>query len=317
MNSTKNKITANMTMDQKTMLTIKIPYINMFRLSSTYENKINLISTSQLTGSGEEKNNEYNNEYNGKTGKFKTRNKITISIGYNVDRYSFFDEKGIEDKKYKFIDLITIKNKYRNNIHCGSIAIETKTKKATITSLGNSSKCLLSADNKTEFKYGDILFQIMLNICKKENIEKIEITDNSYVQCGNINLCLDYIKTLTHGFTHYHKYGFKYKYDPDNQILKDNYKHFLTAPTIKANKIISLLEEKNIDKKTIEKIKKLFEMYEKDTNSDDISVKKFIKFYINDLSDVVRCAIIEKIYIDLYTLSGYKPHLTKDYFLYV
>lgn len=155
----------------------------------------------------------------------------------------------------------------------------------------------------------------MLNICKKENVKKIELTDNSYRQCGNVNLSLDYLKTMTQGFTHYYKYGFKYKYDPDNQILKENHEHFLTAPTIKSNKILELLEEKKIDNIIIKKIKKLLEIYKKENNSVDISVRKFVIFHTNDLTDVERCKFIEKIYIDLYILAGYKPHLTKDYVL--
>lgn len=297
-----------MTNEQKTMLLVKIPYINMFRLSSTYEKKINLI--------GGDITELYNKEYNNGTGKYN----IKINGNqyyYNVERYSFFDNNGVEDKKYKYIDLITIKNKYKNNIHCGSIAIETKNNNASITSLGNDTKCLLSPDNKTEFKYGDILFQIMINICKKENVKKIVLTDNSYRQCGNTDLSLDYLKTLTQGFPHYHKYGFKYKYEPDNQILKENYKHFLTSPTINANKILSLLKEKKIDNTTINKIKKLFEIYKKENNNDDISVRKFVKFYTNNLKDIERCDFIKKIYIDLYTLAGYKPYLTKDYVLYL
>ena len=294
-----------MTNEQKTILLLKIPHINMFKLLSKYENKIKLIGGNS---------NNYNEEYNNKTGKFN----ISINNNqyyYNVERYSFFNEKGIEDKKYKFIDLITIKDKYKNNIHCGSIAINTKRQKATITSLGNSTKCLLSPDNKTEFKYGDILFQIMLNICKKENVKKIELTDNSYRQCGDVNLSLDYLKTMTHGFTHYYKYGFKFKYEPDNEILKKNHEHFLTTPTIKSNKILELLEEKKIDNKTINKIKKLFEIYKKENNNNDISVRKFVKLYTNDLTNKEQCKFIEKIYIDLYTLAGYKPYFTKDYVL--
>lgn len=335
MNLIKHKIMMNMTNEQKTMLLVKIPYINMFKLSSIYEKKINLIggNLSELY------KNTYNKEYNNETGKYN----IKINGNqyyYNVERYSFFDNNGVEDKKYKYIDLITIKNtqeikphlisgapqkidndflgcKYKNNIHCGSIAIETKNNNASITSLGNDTKCLLSGDNKTEFKYGDILFQIMINICKKENVKKIVLTDNSYRQCGNTDLSLDYLKTLTHGFPHYHKYGFKYKYDHDNQILKENYKHFLTSPTINANKILSLLKEKKIDNKIINKIKKLFEIYKKENNNNEISVRKFVKFYTNDLKDIERCNFIKKIYIDLYTLTGYKPYLTKDYVLYL
>ena len=181
--------------------------------------------------------------------------------------------------------------------------------------MGNSPKCLLLPDNKTKIKYGDVLFQIMLNICEKENIKKIELTDNSYRLCGDVNLSLDYLKTLTHGFTHYYKYGFKYKYEPDNKILKENHKHFLTTPTIKSKEILSLLKEKKISSKIIDKIIKLFEIYKKENNSDDISVRKFVKFHTHDLTDIERCKFIEKIYIDLYKLTGYKIYSTKDYIL--
>lgn len=293
-----------MTDEQKTMLLVKIPYINMFKLTLKYENKIKLIG-------GEP--NDYNKKYNNGSGKYN----ITLNgdqYYYNVERYSYVDEKNVKDDRFTFIDLITIKDKYNNNIHCGSIAIDTKTKKATITSLGNSPKCLISNGN-VEFKYGDILFQIMINICKKENVKQIELTDNSYRQCGHFNLSLDFLKTMTHGFTHYHKYGFKYKYEPDNQILKENYKRFLTAPTIKANQILNLLKEKKIDDERIERIKKFIEKFKKENNNDNIPIKLFVKLQTYDLTNIERCKFIEKIYIDLYTLAGYKPYLTKSYIL--
>lgn len=307
MNSIKYKIMANMTDDQKTILLLKIPYINMFKPISNYENKIKLIGGAL---------NDFNKKYNNRTGKYN----IELNGNryyYNVERYSYTDEKGVADNKFTFIDLITIKDKYKNNIHCGSIAIDTKTKRATITSLGNSPKCITSENNDVVYKYGDILFQIMIDICKKENVKAIELTDNSYVLCcaGDVNLSLDYLKTMTQGLTHYSKYGFKYKRDYDNTILKKNHKHFLTDPTIKADIILKLLKNKKIDDETIDKIKKLFEIYKKDTNSDNISVKKFVKFYTEDLTNKKRCAFIERIYGELYILAGYKTYLTKDYIL--
>ena len=75
------------------------------------------------------------------------------------------------------------------------------------------------------------------------------------------------------------------------------------------------MKEKKIDYLLIQKIKKLFKIYEKETNSDDISVKKFVKFYTMDLNNISRCELIEKIYIDLYKLVGYKLYSTKDYLL--
>ena len=155
----------------------------------------------------------------------------------------------------------------------------------------------------------------MINICKKENVKTIELTDNSYRQCGDVNLSLDYLKTMTHGFTHYHKYGFKYKYVSDNKTLKKNHELFLTNPTIKADVILKILKNKKIDNETIDIIKKLFETYKKDTKSDDISVKKFIKFHTTDLTNKKRCKFIERIYIDLYKKAGYKTYFTKDYIL--
>ena len=41
MNSIKHKIMTNMTNEQKTIFLLKIPYINMFKLTLNCENKIN------------------------------------------------------------------------------------------------------------------------------------------------------------------------------------------------------------------------------------------------------------------------------------
>lgn len=198
---------------------------------------------------------------------------------------------------------ITIKDK--NFVDCASISINIKNKTATITSLGNSPKCLKSKNN-VEFKYGDILFEIILSICKKE----IELTDNSNRKCGDIELSLDYLKTLTHGFPHYHKYGFKFKYDEDNETLKDNYNNYLNNPKIK-KKILTLLKKKKIDEKLIESINKVLDKLQ----NDEISIKKFVKLYTLDLTNKVNCNFIHKIYIELYKEAGYKLYSTKSYVL--
>ena len=44
MNSIKHKIMTHMTNEQKTLLLLKISYINMFKLSSIHENKIKFIN---------------------------------------------------------------------------------------------------------------------------------------------------------------------------------------------------------------------------------------------------------------------------------
>ena len=296
----------NMSNEQKTLLLMKIPYINLFKLQQTYKQNINLIGGNPNENIDYEK--EYDKKYDNNMGKFNVEinnNKYY----YKVERYSTGEGTNHEDKKFKFIDFITIKDKYKEFVDCGSISIDIKNKKATITSLGNSQKCLKSKNN-IEFKYGDILFQIMLYICKKEKLKKIELTDNSYKKCGNVELSLDYLKTLTHGFPHYYKYGFKFKDDGDNEILKDNYYNYLNDPKITKIKLLSLLTKKKVDEKTIESINKVLDKLP----NNEISIKKIIKLYTLDLTNKENCNLLYKIYKELYIEAGYKL-LSKDYVL--
>jgi hypothetical protein len=297
-----------MTTEQKTLFLLKIPYINLFKIQKIYKKNINLMG-----GNPKKKDidydKEFNKEYDNNTGKFNIeiyKNKYY----YRVERYSTGEGTEFEDKKFKFIDFITIKDKYKGVVDCGSISIDLKNKTATITSLGNDSKCLKSKNN-VEFKYGDILYQIMLYICKKEKLKKIELTDNSNRKCGDINLSLDYLKTLTRGFPHYHKYGFKFKYDEDNEILKENYNNYQNDPKITKKKLLSLLKKKHIDEKMIESINKILDKL----SNDEVSIKKFVKLYTLDLTNKENCDLIHKIYIELYKEAGYKFYSTKDYIL--
>lgn len=307
MNSIKHRIMKNMTNEQKTLFLLKIPFVNLFELQKIYKKNINLIGGNQKKNIDYDK--EFNKEYDNNTGKFNVEiddNKYY----YRVERYSTGEGTKFEDKKFKFIDFITIKNKYNGIVDCGSISIDVKNKIATITSLGNDSKCLKSKNN-VKFKYGDIMYQIMLYICKKEKIKKIEITDNSYRKCGDIELSLDYLKILTHGFPHYHKYGFRFKYNKDNEILIENNNNFQNDPKITKNKLLSLLKNNNVDENLIDKIIKVFDKLK----NNEISIKKIVDLFTSDLNNKENCDLIYKIYIDLYKEAGYKPYFTKDYIL--
>jgi len=224
---------------------------------------------------------EYNKEYNRNTGKFNIDYEGN-KYYYRVERYSTGENESDEYNEFKFIDLITIKDKYKKNIHCGSIAWDMVNNIATITNLGSDSKCIKSKDN-IEFKYGDILFEIMLYICQKENIKKLELRDNSYKKCVNKTLNLNYLKTQTHGFTHYYKYGFKFKNSDDNETLKNNYKIFLTDPKIKKDKLMTLIKNKINNNKTIEQVINILDQYEKKYNTNIISIKRFVKILRLDL----------------------------------
>lgn len=249
-------------------------------------------------------NKDINNTYDKKTGEYNFEindNKYY----YKVERYS-----PENDNKFRFIDLITIKDKYKNNIDCGSIQINKKGNSASIISLGNSNKCLKSEKDNVEFKYGDVIFQILIDICKKENLNKIELTDNSNKKCGNYSLILNYLKTLTHGVPHYYKYGFKFKYEDDNKILKKNYKNYLTDPKITKEELLNLLK----DKGKIDMINHLTKVINK-IETNEISIKKFVLLLTRDLKNNDYCELVYNIYVDLYIKAGYLPYYTKDYVL--
>ena len=86
----------------------KYKLINNFKLLSIYENKIKFIDNNLLLTFKGGNTNNYDKEYNNDTGKYN----IIINNNqyyYNVEQYSFYDEKCIEDKQFKFINLITTK----------------------------------------------------------------------------------------------------------------------------------------------------------------------------------------------------------------
>ena len=292
MNSLKITLFKHMTDSQKTFLLLGVPNINSYKLISNYQKNLILHGGS---------------DYNNSSGKFST-NIDGNEYYYKVDRYS---PDG--DKQFKIIDLITIKDKYKENVHCGSIQIDRKEKIANILSLGNNNKCLLSTNN-TKFKYGDILFQIMIHICKKEKVKKIQLTDNSTITCGECDLNLNYLKTITHGYPHYIKYGFKMKNEnnPDNDIIKENYDIYLSNPTINKNKLINIIKNKS-DDETIKKIIKVINKLE----NDEISIKKFVKLLMIDLENNNYCKLIYNIYMKLYRHAKYLPLVTNSYELYL
>lgn len=119
------------------------------------------------------------------------------------------------------------------------------------------------------------------------------------------------MKTLTHGFPHYHKYGFKFKYEKDNEILKENYNNYQNNPKITKSKLLLLLKKNNVNEKSIETVTKVFNKLK----NNEISIQKFVKLYTLDLTNKENCDLIYKIYIELYKEAGYKLYYTKDYIL--
>jgi hypothetical protein len=280
---------------EKTNLLLTMPDIKTYNLLSL--NKTNLI----LKG-GSNYDKDYKNTYNHDSGKFNL-NINANKYYYKVERYS-----PDNDDEFIFVDIITIKDKYKNNIQCGSIQIDKNKKIANIISLGNSEKCLKSENENIKFKYGDIILQIIIYICKKEHMVKIELTDNSEITCNKYKLNLMIFKTITSGCPHYVKYGFKFKDKYNRGILNDNYINYLKDPQINKSELIEIIKN-NGDNEIIDK---LFDVINKIDNS-TISIKKFILLLTRDLENKKYCKFANNIYRMLYAYGGYKPYSSQHF----
>jgi hypothetical protein len=226
---------------------------------------------------------------------------------YNVERYKAIGE----DKQYRIIDLVSLqkKNFDDNDIPCASIQLNLLDKTANIFSLSSDNRCIKSKQQNVIFKYGDIMFQIMLDICKKEGIKYISLIDNSNITCGKYKLNLDVIKTLTQGTTHYIKYGFTFveKIDIDN--YNENKKIFKKNPSINKKILKKIILDANVDKFTTDHLFRVIDKIE----HQEISIKKFVLLLTIDLKNENFCKLIYLIYYDLYKIAGYRAYYSKNY----
>ena len=234
---------------------------------------------------------------------------------YNIGGYSSFG-----DNENMIIDIVSIKKKdYNNNDYiCGSIQIDKNTLIATIIGLGNEYKCVKLKNGNDVYKNGDIVFQIMLDICKKENIKQINLTDNSYKKCGDIEINLNVLKIMTYGKTHYMKYGFKFKKKSELTKYEYNKKIFDLDPKVNKIDLINLIRSSKTNIETKQYIIGVLHM----SKSLDISIKYFLLLLMSkknpnneNLEDKNYCQLIYDIYDSLFEIGNYKMHVNNDYYL--
>ena len=140
---------------------------------------------------------------------------IKIQSGGKIKKYTINNKKYYvdiekclieDDKKNEYqISFFSLNN---SNMPCGIMLINTKTKEAIIQDITSSEYCVVDENNNDIKKKGFIIMNIMINICKKNGILKIKLTDNSFYMCKNIKIQLIYARTLTHGLPYYTKNGF-------------------------------------------------------------------------------------------------------------
>ena len=304
-----NKIYLSLNDYEKTKIN-KLNKLDKYKKISEIKKKIKL---SELYG-GDVVSNTYNKN------KIEELNKEIVIIDnneyyYNIEKYSSFG-----DNENIIIDIVSIKKKdYENNDYiCGSIQIDKNASIATIIGFGNEYKCIKLKNGNDLYKNGDIVFQIMLDICAKENVKQVNLTDNSYKKCGYVEINLNVLKIMTYGKTHYMKYGFKLKKKSEMTKYEYNKKIFNSDPKVNKLELLNLINNSNTDITIKQYIIGVLNM----TDSQNISIKYFLLLLMSKknpknekLEDKNYCQLIYDIYDSLYEIGQYKIHVNNDYYL--
>lgn len=244
---------------------------------------------------------------------------------YNID-----DVESVGKTKYK-LKFIT----FDNINECACLTFGKKENKNTILRIDgikSFENCIICEDNKNEFKSGDILMQVILELVKNNqefsHIDKIELADSSQKSCYDIGLKLIYLRTMTHGIPYYAKFGFrpvlKTQYD---DVFVFNRNNFKLNKTMSKNDLLSIINKNKVNMSDA-----TFNAYEKYIkkhilNNERINpvifITQTIKIVDNSIAEnknnkikIIEdknelkglCDFIRKIYIDVYKFLGYKTY---------
>ncbi len=224
----------------------------------------------------------------------------------------------IEDKKYKFIDnggLYTFNCHIKDNADSTQISILSKSEQdCGIIYIDKNEKIaiLCAKEGLKKPGGGTILLRFILNMIvgnrKKYNVNRIVLTDNSYITCKNCseNIKLSRLKILLKGSPWYMKFGFQpydaYKKKPSHELSK----------ALEVNRdIIKKLKTKDIDVITFSKnlnmdVKHIQKLADKYTLMRDFIIELL---YDHDTN----CCLVERILKELFNPVAPKKSTLYDF----
>lgn len=233
----------------------------------------------------------------------------------HIDEYVDNLDENIKTINFiKFDSILNERGDYKEDDHCGVLIIDKKEKISTIQSVTNYTDCVKCLQGEKPFKIGDILTQIMIIISHKKNINKIYLTDNSYLSCYNSKISLIHLRTITRGLPYYSKFGFIPTDEQELDFLKHNKKIFLENRTLLKERIIKFIMYRKFDKIKDNKMLKYINNKLLPRLQKDNSVSEFIKDIINDNCNE-SCELLYNIYMDVYRYIGYVKYMKRNFVL--
>ena len=320
--------------------------INKYVSENNFYDTLDFLENNQIKNLTFEKNKKIKLKYNNllQGGDFTGINNFIVNSEYiaNIDEYIDMVDK---NKKYiNFIKINAIKDirgDYETKDHCAILIIDMKRKSASIQSLNNYKDCLKCKDGNEDYKISDtqelisqdinsgahqrqnnvlslgcILMRIILTLCRKEKVNEITLTDNSYFLCNNDNnkIPLKYLRTLTKGEPYYCKFGFRPKYEEDITTWKNNKKIFLEKPTITKKEFKKILmdrkfdENDKYDKKILYHINNFVLPKLEDENVISVIIKIMMECKTDISCDILKF-LCERIYLKIYKEYKHKTFI--------
>ena len=147
--------------------------------------------------------------------------------------------------------------------------------------------------------------EIVIKICIKLNLNKLTLTDNSYITCKtnpNKRINLVYSKMILDGTTWYSKFGFEPKEEVDKFIYIQNQK--------KHNKILTNYVKLKYFTNKIQNKYIIDDILKKYEEMSDKKLSLFMKWISEEY-----CEIYSDIYEYIYEKAGYKKYSSLDFIL--
>jgi len=244
---------------------------------------------------------------------------------YEARIYEYDDDYTNSINFIKIHSVANNNNEFNEDDHCGVILID-KENNATIQSIDKYNDCLKCINNK-KFKTGEVLMQIMIGICVYKNIKKIQLIDNSNITCGNEQIPLIYLRTITHGVPYYTKFNMfpinhndiknKENISIKNELktFNDNLNIFKNKPSISKEEFIKLLNYKIFDNKSDKHlIKYINEILMPRINKykNYVLISEII-YKIGKDNNEVSCELLHNILMDVYKICGYLKYKYKHF----
>jgi hypothetical protein len=164
----------------------------------------------------------------------------------------------------------------------------------------------------------------MIINAKNMGLDRLFLTDNSYLLSEQVKLQLIYLRTMLRGRPFYAKYKFIPVSNEEQYIFYHNDKNFLSNPTISKKRLLKYIAMLNVVNSDTPL----------DTNTKDynINIDKYLTtnfipslLEINSVKDIINklildskkikdiCKFLNNIYINIYEYAGYKPYLYKSF----